>query len=71
MRKLLIVQSLVIFISSCAVLPKSDLADSTLFTIDEGPTLTDEFLYVYEKKIISTMIVSILKKTLMIILNFL
>lgn len=49
MRKLILFQVLIIFISACAVLPKPDLADSVLFSIDEKPTLADEFLYVYEK----------------------
>ncbi len=49
MRKLILFHILIIFISSCAVLPKSDLADLVIFSIDESPTLADEFLYVYEK----------------------
>lgn len=49
MRKLILFQFLIIFISSCAVVPKSDLEDSILFSINENSTLADEFLYVYEK----------------------
>lgn len=49
MRRFILFQILIIFISSCAVLPTSDLAESVLFSIDENPTLADEFLYVYEK----------------------
>ncbi|MCK5104367.1 MAG: peptidylprolyl isomerase, partial [Cyclobacteriaceae bacterium] len=49
MRKFFFFQYLIVFISSCAILPKSDLANSTLFSIDKDPTIADEFLYVYEK----------------------
>ncbi len=49
MRKLLLFQYLIFLISSCAILPKSDMANSTLFSIDKDPTIADEFLYVYEK----------------------
>ena len=40
---------LILFISSCAIFTKSDLADETLFSINHLPTSADEFLYVYEK----------------------
>ena len=49
MSKLLFFQFLIISISSCAILHKSDLADTSLFSIDSDHTLADEFLYVYEK----------------------
>ena len=49
MSKLLFFHFLVISISSCAILHKSDLADTSLFSIDGDHTLADEFLYVYEK----------------------
>lgn len=49
MKKLLFNQFLIFFISSCAILPKSNLTESTLFSIDENAILADEFLYVYEK----------------------
>ncbi len=49
MRKVSFFHFLIVIISSCAVLPKSDLENSTLFSIDENLTLADEFLYIYEK----------------------
>ena len=49
MSKLLFFHFLVFSISSCAILHKSDLADTSLFSIDGDHTLADEFLYVYEK----------------------
>lgn len=49
MRKVLFFHFLIIFISSCALLPNSELATSTLLSINENSTLADEFLYVYEK----------------------
>lgn len=49
MRKLLFFHFLVISIASCTILHKSNLGDEALFSIDDNPTLADEFLYVYEK----------------------
>ncbi len=49
MRKLLLFLLLIIAISSCAILQKPPLEESTLITINGDTTLADEFLYVYEK----------------------
>lgn len=49
MRKILLSSLLVLSITSCSVLHKTPLEESTLITIDDEPTIADEFLYVYEK----------------------
>ncbi len=49
MRKILLIPLLVLSITSCSVLHKAPLEETTLITIDDEPTIADEFLYVYEK----------------------
>ena len=49
MRKHFYFQLIFIVISSCTVLTKTSLEESTLFSIESDPTVADEFLYVYEK----------------------
>ena len=49
MRKFLSFHFFLVFISSCAILQKPEIEDATLFSINENPTLADEFIYVYEK----------------------
>jgi peptidyl-prolyl cis-trans isomerase SurA len=49
MRKFSSFHFLLVFISSCAILQKPEIEDATLFSINENPSLADEFIYVYEK----------------------
>ncbi len=49
MRNSFFLPIFIIIVTSCTVLPKEELANETLFTIDGEPTSADAFLYVYEK----------------------